>query len=1399
MVNNMKIFKKSAFTLVELIIVIVILSILATIAFLSYQWFSENTRDSVRLTDLKNMKKFLSIYEIDKNYYPEPDNAKKILFSWATVWIEWVFWDNTRKILWNKSTIGEIPTDPLTWNRYTYSVTNNKLEYQIWIWLERNNKTSYTNINNKVNASLNTLTPYIEWNYNKKVIKVSTWWIDYILTVPSIITSNDYDFINKDLNYIIENKKLVYENYSWLPSSYSWILSQNNNIFDFSWWNNVVFKGSFKNLYNDKQERMKLFEKIAERYKYSNLEWEEWYKIFSKFYSDTLNPTSKFIDYSCFVIWNLINDKKNSACFENNNNKLVWEAYTWALMPDGSTNYIWQWPLWDPYNYWQGLQIASHERNSLWLKWWLNKTIGIKWKLLTKNKAPNDYFWWEDIDWDWINDYMYLYWWKIILVNTDKKVIKWQTKPYDIKKILWVENIMWDWSKSIIVSLWVDWYIWIINWKTWNLDWISSKVSGWIKKVKTWWPSLNYKIFDINWDWINEYHFKQRYHKYTSMKFFKNWNKAAWETLWDSESYWNYNYGSDWYQPSTWSMWKINNKLIVWTKWSNTFSFYSNNVNSNAPWLEKFKMPAFGKLIVWWDSYHWRSRSLGYFYDINWDWNDEYIARIDKELNNNKYSRIISSWYTWWEMKQFMSLATTDWTFNNYTSPIALKNYSNPSDSYILTKWEDPVSHSYKWMLLKYNWENSSAYKKNSNLNESFNYKIIYDAFNSNFTPVGIFNNWNKDYIVLYKSWYYYFYIFNWIHTFDTESTLKIAWSFAWNTIFDWLDINREKNKDSGIFLASYDTNWNSKKEFVVSSWWYFKFYEIDNSWINLIKSFRQNVSWVRKRWLTKNKKDLYAISYNYSKNTVNYSETNSISWNYSFTKLTNDTFYSWWETNDMVISKLWQWSNKFNRLMIKWIWMFDARNATPTTSPIKISNEFFYSYDMDKDWENEIFISGKAYKYNSPWNYTLKYNNTAWQWDIDWDWVLDSSYSYCKSTANYYANLFYTIRSWKDNSQIIPDLDWWNWNGRCSWWNIWSWVSYDFNWDRKDDFVIWLNARSTRILSLSWGVLNEWNQITRNSAHTLSKFDFDWDWVDEIIRSADDDFKVYKIDNINKTKLNPLFSISRSLKSTLRWSWGRWNWLASIFKDKNKKVYMAFRWVDWEVALYSWDKNSWLKFLFKNYYLYTKKYSSDAEVLNNWLVPIATADVLLWDFMHNDSVQVLVWWWDWYVYIIWLNWKLIRAFNIWSSIKRMIIWDTNNDLLIDILIWAEDWYVYQISSSILNSPSIINDSASWDINSQSENKKVSLSFKPVENILWYNIQLYNYTKKSPVFDWIDIWNSTSKCIVSNDYSWDLWDCIKLWTSFTLTENSIYVWRVQSYNSEMSSAYSMSNWFYITP
>jgi prepilin-type N-terminal cleavage/methylation domain-containing protein len=63
-----------AFTLVELIIVITILAILATVAFISFKNYYDNTRDSVRVTDVRNIFEGLTIFKVKSGNYPLPDN-----------------------------------------------------------------------------------------------------------------------------------------------------------------------------------------------------------------------------------------------------------------------------------------------------------------------------------------------------------------------------------------------------------------------------------------------------------------------------------------------------------------------------------------------------------------------------------------------------------------------------------------------------------------------------------------------------------------------------------------------------------------------------------------------------------------------------------------------------------------------------------------------------------------------------------------------------------------------------------------------------------------------------------------------------------------------------------------------------------------------------------------------------------------------------------------------------------------------------------------------------------------------------------------------------------------------------------------------------------------------------
>lgn len=124
------IYKKQAFTLVELIVVITILSILWTIAFISLQWYSKSSRDSVRISDM-HIKSSIELFHITAWKYPEVTNPFSVNYSWSIVWEQGTFWELTYRSV---KKIDKIPTDPLTWKEYTYSRLNTKNEYEIaWI------------------------------------------------------------------------------------------------------------------------------------------------------------------------------------------------------------------------------------------------------------------------------------------------------------------------------------------------------------------------------------------------------------------------------------------------------------------------------------------------------------------------------------------------------------------------------------------------------------------------------------------------------------------------------------------------------------------------------------------------------------------------------------------------------------------------------------------------------------------------------------------------------------------------------------------------------------------------------------------------------------------------------------------------------------------------------------------------------------------------------------------------------------------------------------------------------------------------------------------------------------------------------------------------------------------
>ena len=230
---------RQAFTLVELIVVITILAILWTIAFISLQWFSKDARNSTRASDLKNIEKVLSLYQLRESEFPLPSYDVEITYSWSEVWTQWTFWEDTRKQLGNQWQISNVPTDPLTWSEYTYSRLNTKNEFQlaaVFEWDLSNN-----NLLNETYAAWIYWTTKITWNYNGQVAKTTTWSITYVLAVPSIIS---WDISLKDIIDILNAKELIYNWFHNLPASYSWTTSFDNP--DITWdiintWSLVVY------------------------------------------------------------------------------------------------------------------------------------------------------------------------------------------------------------------------------------------------------------------------------------------------------------------------------------------------------------------------------------------------------------------------------------------------------------------------------------------------------------------------------------------------------------------------------------------------------------------------------------------------------------------------------------------------------------------------------------------------------------------------------------------------------------------------------------------------------------------------------------------------------------------------------------------------------------------------------------------------------------------------------------------------------------------------------------------------------------------------------------------------------------------------------------------------------
>lgn len=173
--------KKTGFTVVELLVVIVVIGILATIVVVAYNGIQQRARDTARTSDVAAIIKALELYYIKNGEYPAAGGSTAINTSWSTT--ADASWDALVTAL--EPHISVLPSDPLSTpgvavtssgsNGYNYAYYANRstwcgagyLQMYILIYRYENLPEENTDVGD---CSTNPIGPYGN-SSNRRVIK----------------------------------------------------------------------------------------------------------------------------------------------------------------------------------------------------------------------------------------------------------------------------------------------------------------------------------------------------------------------------------------------------------------------------------------------------------------------------------------------------------------------------------------------------------------------------------------------------------------------------------------------------------------------------------------------------------------------------------------------------------------------------------------------------------------------------------------------------------------------------------------------------------------------------------------------------------------------------------------------------------------------------------------------------------------------------------------------------------------------------------------------------------------------------------------------------------------------------------------------------------------------------
>lgn len=182
--------KKNAFTIVELVVTITILIILLSISFFSYGAYTSQARDTLRIEDLKNIEKAIKLYELKKWDFPNPEN--------------WVFWERN---LQEVESLDKVPVDPITKEKYKYTLSGDWRKYKLEATLENGEKYVLENkvlasegdelrINNVILVDNLYGDIIYAWENIKVKILVSWWTWNYQLSATNLPEGLRIDWLN---------------------------------------------------------------------------------------------------------------------------------------------------------------------------------------------------------------------------------------------------------------------------------------------------------------------------------------------------------------------------------------------------------------------------------------------------------------------------------------------------------------------------------------------------------------------------------------------------------------------------------------------------------------------------------------------------------------------------------------------------------------------------------------------------------------------------------------------------------------------------------------------------------------------------------------------------------------------------------------------------------------------------------------------------------------------------------------------------------------------------------------------------------------------------------------------------------------------------------------------------